>query len=288
MNRTCLLLALLFALPAAASVSVTDDAGHRVTLGQPAHRIVSLAPNITDALFAAGAGGYVVGTSRFSEHPAAAKNVPVVGDATMLDLERIVALKPDLIVVWRSGTPAAQVEKLTRLGIPVFFAETTRLADVADATRRFGVLAGTTAEAERNAEAFDARLAALRASYAGKTKISVFYQVWDRPLMTIGHAQIVDDAIGLCGGRNVFADLTQAAPTVSREAVLARDPDVILAGTDAAESLAAWRKTPFLAAVKHGNVIALDAPTLVLPSPSILPGVETLCRVLDQARGRAH
>jgi iron complex transport system substrate-binding protein len=283
-----LLLALLFMLPAVASVSVTDDAGRHVTLAQPAHRIVSLAPSITDALFAAGAGGYVVGTSRFSEHPAAAKDIPVVGDATMLDLERIVALKPDLIVVWRSGTPAAQVDKLIRLGIPVFFAETTRLADIAAATRRFGVLAGTGVEAGRNADAFDARLATLRATYAGKAKVSVFYQVWDRPLMTIGHAQIIDDAITLCGGRNLFADLAQAAPTVTREAVLARDPEVILAGTEAAASLAAWRASAFLAAVKHGNVIALDAPTLVLPSPAILPGVETLCRVLDQARGRTH
>jgi iron complex transport system substrate-binding protein len=287
MTRVLLLLALLFALPAAASVSVTDDAGRRVTLAQPAHRIVSLAPNITDALFAAGAGAYVVGTSRFSEHPAAAKDIPVVGDATMLDLERIVGLKPDLIVVWRSGTPAAQVEKLTRLGIPVFFAETTRLADIAAATRRFGVLAGTEAMAGRNADTFDARLAALRARYAGKPTISVFYQVWDRPLMTIGHAQIVDDAIALCGGRNIFADLDQAAPTVTREAVLSRDPQVILAGPDATASLASWRATPFLAAVKHGNVIPLDAPTLVLPSPSILTGVDTLCGALDQARGRA-
>lgn len=287
MTRFLFLLALLIALPAAASVSVVDDAGRHVTLAQPAHRIVSLAPSITDALFAAGAGAYVVGTSRFSEHPAAAKDIPVVGDATMLDLERIVGLKPDLIVVWRSGTPAAQVEKLARLGIPVFFAETTRLADIAAATRRFGVLAGTEAMAGRNADTFDARLAALRARYAGKPTVSVFYQVWDRPLMTIGHAQIVDDAIALCGGRNIFADLDQAAPTVTREAVLSRDPQVILAGPDATASLASWRATPSLAAVKHGNVIPLDAPTLVLPSPSILTGVDTLCGALDQARGRA-
>lgn len=279
--------ALLIAAPVAASVTVIDDAGRTVTLPQPAHRIVSLAPSITDALFAAGAGPYVVGTTRYSDHPAEAKKIAIIGDATMLDLERIVGLKPDVIVVWRSGTPAAQVDKLMRLGIPVFYAETTRLADVAGATRRFGQLAGTSATAERNADAFDARLDALRATYAGKAKLKVFYQIWDRPLMTIGHAQIIDDAITLCGGTNLFADLSQAAPTVTREAVLARNPDVIVGGADAAASLAEWRKTAFLAAVKHDNVIALDAPTIALPSPSILPGVEALCRALDNARVRA-
>jgi iron complex transport system substrate-binding protein len=287
MIRLFALLAALVTLPAFASVTVTDDAGRTVTLPAPAHRIVSLAPNITDALFAAGAGAYVVGTTRYSDHPADAKHVAIIGDATMLDLERIVGLKPDLIVVWRSGTSAAQVEKLMRLGIPVFYAETTRLADVAAATRRFGRLAGTEAAANRDADAFDIALGKLRATYAGKRRLKVFYQIWDRPLMTIGHAQIIDDAITLCGGDNVFADLSRAAPTVTREAVLARNPDVILGGGEAGESLAEWRKTGFLTAVKHDNVLAIDAPTLALPSPSILPSVGELCRVLDGARTRA-
>lgn len=287
MIRLLAFLTVLAALPAFASVTVTDDAGRTVTLPAPAHRIVSLAPNITDALFAAGAGAYVVGTTRYSDHPADAKHIAIIGDATMLDLERIVGLQPDLIVVWRSGTPAAQVEKLMRLGIPVFYAETTRLADVAAATRRFGKLAGTQVPANRNADAFDAALGKLRAIYAGKPRLKVFYQIWDRPLMTIGHAQIIDDAITLCGGDNVFADLTQAAPTVTREAVLARNPDVIMGGGDASGSLAEWRKTGFLSAVKHDNVLAIDAPTLALPSPSILPGVDELCRAIDEARVRA-
>jgi len=284
MIRSLALLALFATAPVAASVSVVDDAGRTVTLPAPAHRIVSLAPNITDALFAAGAGAYVVGTSRFTEYPAAAKNVPVVGDATMIDLERIVASKPDVVIVWKSGNAASQVEKIARLGIPVFYAETTRLADVAAATRRFGVLAGTSVAATNAAQSFDASLAQLRATYAGRKRLKVFYQIWDRPLMTIGRAQIIDDAITLCGGTNVFADLTQAAPTVSREAVLARDPDVILSGGATGESLDGWKASGFLTAVKHDNVFSIDAPTLALPSPSILPGVATLCRALDAAR----
>lgn len=289
MKRLVACLGLLISATAAASVSVVDDAGRTVTLPAPAHRIVSLAPNITDSLFAAGAGAYVVGTSRFTEYPAEAKKVPVVGDATMIDLERIVGLKPDIVVVWKSGNAASQVEKLTRLGIPVFYSETTRLADVSATTRRLGRLAGTSEAADKEAAAFDASLARLRQSYVGKKRLKVFFQIWDRPLMTIGHAQIIDDALDLCGGDNIFADLTQAAPTVAREAVLTRNPDVIVAGGGGeGDSLAGWQQSAFLTAVKHDNVFALDAPTLALPSPSILPSVETLCHALDEARNRAR
>jgi iron complex transport system substrate-binding protein len=288
MIRRLALLAFFITGTASADVTVTDDAGRTVTLKAPARRIVSLAPNITDALFAAGAGAYVVGTSRFSDYPADAKKVAIVGDATMIDLERIVGLKPDVIVVWRSGTPAAQVEKLSRLGIPIFYSETTRLADVAPATRRFGTLAGTQDEANRNAAAFDASLAKLRGEYAGKAHLKVFYQIWDRPLMTIGHAQIIDDALDLCGGDNVFADLSQAAPTVTREAVLARNPDVIVSGDGGHDALASWRQSGFLSAVKHDNVFTIDAPTLALPSPSILGSVDLLCHRLDDARRRSQ
>ncbi|QWT19370.1 cobalamin-binding protein [Bacillus sp. NP157] len=286
-------LALLFALvmvaPAAmAAVSVTDDAGRSVTLPGPARRIVSLAPNITDTLYAAGAGSHVVGTSRFTEHPEAARNVPVVGDATMLDLERIVALKPDLIMVWKSGTPAAQVEKLARLGIPIYYAETTRLADIPAAVRRFGQLAGTEAAATTNADAFTHALDGLRRTYAGRKRMKVFFQIWDRPLMTVGRAQIISDALDTCGGDNLFDDLAQAAPTVNREAVLSRNPDVVMTAGGEGDSLAAWKTTSALPAAAHGNVFVVDAPTLALPSPSILPSVRALCVALDEARQRVH
>lgn len=280
-------LSLFVATAATASVTVVDDAGRTVTLPAPAHRIVSLAPNITDALFAAGAGAYVLGTSRFTEYPAEAKKVAIVGDATMIDLERIVSLKPDIVVVWKSGNAASQVEKLTRLGIPVFYSETTRLANVANATRQLGKLAGTEGVADKNAREFETALQTLRATYAGKKHLKVFFQIWDRPLMTVGHAQIIDDALELCGGDNIFADVNQAAPTVSREAVLARNPDVIMSGGGEGESLSSWKPSAFLSAVRHNNVFAIDAPTLALPSPSILAGVATLCHALDDARERA-
>ncbi|UPG90375.1 cobalamin-binding protein [Luteibacter aegosomaticola] len=285
-RRLALFALLLTGTASATAIHVVDDAGRDVTLAQPAHRIVSLAPNITDTLYAAGAGSFVVGTSRFSEHPDAARKIPVVGDATMLDLERIVGLHPDLIMVWKSGTPAAQVEKLARLGIPIYYSETTRLADIPAATRRFGQLAGTEAAANASAQTFTQALDGLRTAFAGKKRVKVFFQVWDRPLMTVGRAQMISDALDLCGGQNIFDDLTQAAPTVGREAVLARQPDVVMTAGGEGDSLAAWKQGNALAAARHGNVVAIDAPTLALPSPSILPSVRTLCLALDGARQR--
>jgi iron complex transport system substrate-binding protein len=285
-RRLALFALLLTGTASATAIHVVDDAGRDVTLARPAHRIVSLAPNITDTLYAAGAGSFVVGTSRFTEHPDAARKIPVVGDATMLDLERIVGLHPDLIMVWKSGTPAAQVEKLARLGIPIYYSETTRLADIPAATQRFGQLAGTEAAASANAQTFTQALDGLRAAFAGKKRLKVFFQVWDRPLMTVGRAQMISDALDLCGGQNIFDDLTQAAPTVGREAVLARQPDVVMTAGGEGDSLAAWKQGNALAAARHGNVVAIDAPTLALPSPSILPSVRTLCLALDEARQR--
>lgn len=285
MKRLACLLALLTTVAAHASVSVVDDAGRAVTLAAPAQRIVSLAPSLTDTLFAAGAGTHVVGTTRYSDHPEAAKAIPTIGDAMTFDLERIVALKPDVVMAWKSGTPAARVEKLAALHIPVFYMETTRLADVPGAIRRLGRLAGTEGEAERQAVAFGQRVDALRRAHQGQPTVSVFFQVWNRPLMTVGGQQMISDAIALCGGRNVFADLAQAAPTVTREAVLARNPDVITGGGDGG-ALADWLPLTSLKAVQHRNVFAVEAPTLALPSPSVIDGVEALCRALDGARSR--
>lgn len=286
MIRKLALHAFLIIPTAHASISVTDDAGRSVTLPSPARRIVSLAPSITDTLFAAGAGDRIVGTSRFSNYPTAAASIPVIGDATLLDLEGIVALRPDIILVWKSGTPAAQIDKLRRLGIPLFYVETRRLEDIAPEIRRLGELSGTQGMANPNADAFQASLDRLRSTHAQKQKIRVFYQVWDHPLMTIGHNQIIDDAIDLCSGTNIFKQLDQPAATVTKESVLTKNPDVIIINPEA--SSADWTSYKMLMAVAADNIVKLRAPTIGLPSPSMLPSVDILCHQLDDARQRLH
>ena len=195
------------------AVRVMDDLSRNVVLAQPAARIVSLAPHITELLFAAGAGEYVVGTVAYSDYPIEAQRIVRIGDNAQLDLERIVALHPDLIVVWLHGNAQRQLEKLVDLGIPGIHNEPRRLDDVAVSIERLGRLAGTELIANNAADTFRARLAELRGNYAGRPPVRLFYQVWDKPLITINGSHLISDVIRLCGGENVFADL---APFGSR------------------------------------------------------------------------
>src|SRR5258706_4326491 len=223
------MLAAICIVPARADIAVRDDSGVEVRLKQPAHRIVSLAPHITEILFAAGAGDRVVGTVDYSDYPEAAKRIARIGPYPRLDLETIVALKPDLVIGWQGGNELDHLERLKRLGIPVFLSQPDRIQDVAEDLERFGRLAGTDSVATAVAAAFRARLADMQQRYSDQPPVRTFYQIWPDPLMTVGGRQIIGSAIRLCGGVNIFGQLTQLAPAVTVEAVLGADPQVLLA-----------------------------------------------------------
>lgn len=285
-------IALAFSMPAIRAdagnaIHVIDDSGRTVTLSAPAHRIVSLAPSTTEQLFAAGAGRYVVGTSSYSDYPPEAAQIAQVGDAAMINMERIVSLKPDLIIVWSHVDSAAVLEKLQVLGIPVYYSEPRRIADIAKSIVDMGTLAGTAVEARRTADELGERLGALRRKYAGRPPIRVFYQVWERPLMTVNGKQMISDAIELCGGVNIFGGLPATVPTISREAVVAANPDVIVTyDGETEDALAGWRALTALHATAWGNLVALSTPALGRSSPRFLEGAENLCVELDRARAR--
>ncbi len=280
---------MLGATAATAEITLTDDKGRTVTLPQPARRIISLAPHVTELLFAAGAGEHVVGAVEYSNYPEAAKSIPRVGNNLQLDLERILALKPDLIVVWLHGNAQRQLDKLLRLGIPVFYNEPHRLGDITRSLEQFGRLSGTDAVALPAARAFAAREAELRARYAGRPPVRVFYQVWERPLMTINGNQLINDAIKLCGGQNVFADLKALVPPVSIEALLDADPEAI--GTsiiDASKQngLEIWKKWPRLTATARDNFFLIHADLISRHTPRILDGAQQMCEHLEAARAK--
>ena len=274
---------------AAAEVRLTDDAGRSVSVAHPARRIISLAPHMTELLFAAGAGGQVVGTVEYSNYPPAAQRVARIGDSAQLDLERIVALKPDLVVVWQNGNAQRQLEKLLQLGIPVFYNEPRRLPDIARALEQLGRLAGTEAVAQPAARAFAARVAELRRRYADRDTVTLFYQIWDQPLLTVNGRHLISDVIRLCGGQNVFAGLRSLTPEISTEAVLAADPEAIGAVTaeaGQAGNLDAWKRWPRLTAVARGNLFVIDSDIISRNTPRILDGAEQLCEHLAAARAR--
>ena len=272
-----------------AEVSVVDDTGTTVRLAQPAKRIVSLAPHLTETLFAAGAGERIVGTVEYSEYPPAASKIARVGGYSRIDLERVAALHPDLVIAWQSGNAAAHLDRLRSLGMPIYLSQPNQIADVASEIERFGVLAGSSDVANRAAESFRQRLAALQKRYSSRPPVRTFYQIWKQPLMTVGRQQIISDVIHLCGGDNVFGKLETMAPTVTVEAVIAANPEAIVAsGMNEArpEWLDDWKRWTSITAVARGNLFFVPPDLIQRHTPRLLAGAERLCEHLETARSR--
>ena len=267
-----------------------DDYGKDVRLEKPAERIVSLAPHLTELVFAAGAGNRLVGAVEFSDYPPEARSLPVVGSDARIDLEAVLALRPDLVVAWPNAGSLRAVERLAELGLPVFRSEPRELEDVPRTLQRLGRLAGSEAQAQREADAFRARAARLEKRYAGQRKVRVFYQIWDRPLLTVNGDHIISKVVALCGGENVFAALPLLVPEVGREAVLRANPEAIVAsGSNDAQPqwLMAWKAFPGLTAAARGQLYAIPPDLIQRQTPRILDGAERLCGMLETARPRS-
>ena len=272
---------------AGAAINVRDDDGVTVTLQQPARRIIALAPHVTELLFAAGGGERIVGVVSYSDFPEQAKRIANIGDNRQIDLERVLALKPDLLVVWRHGSSERQLAQLRALGIPMFHSEPHKLDDIADSLLRLGQLMGTESVAQPAAAALRGQLAALAAQYAGRPPVRLFYQVWDKPLYTLNGGHIVSDAIRLCGGVNIFAAMKITAPVVGIEAVLQEDPEAIFGSSEQnepARGINLWKAFPNVTAVRHANLFRLDGNLLNRAGPRMIAGATVLCEQLDIAR----
>lgn len=270
-----------------AQVDITDDSGRHIHLPQVAHRIVSLAPHITELLYEIGAGDSIVGTVEYSDYPPAAKSIPRIGRHNALDLEAIVMLKPDMVIAWRSGNPVHQVEKLIGLGVPLYFSNPTKLEDVARTLWQFGQLTGMVKNGRRAQQAFLTRLARLKKQYQHKTKVRVFYEIWNQPMMTVNGQHIINEVIETCGGENVFKQLPALVPTVNIEAVLEADPAVIIAsgvGDSPPPWLEDWNQWRNLSAVKHHQIYAVNPDYIHRQTSRILTGARRVCVLLDKAR----
>lgn len=275
------------AAAAHAAVNVTDDMGHSITLAHVPQRIVSLAPGATEMLFAAGAGDRVIATVEYSNDPPQARLVPRIGDAAAIDVERLVALHADIVVVWPKGGNPAQIAAVERVGLPVYREQVDAFSEFAASLRRLGVLAGTSAAAERAARALEGELAALTRRYAGRAPVTVLLQIWDRPIYTVGAMQLMSDSLRICGARNVFGDLQEPAPVVDIEAVIDRNPDMIIAAAPpgaAAAWLTAWKPFGALKAVRAGRLIPFEDQQLSGLGPSALAATAALCELIDAKR----
>jgi iron complex transport system substrate-binding protein len=266
---------LLVAASATGEISVKDDYGNPVRLASPAARIVSLAPHLTELVYAAGAGARMVGAVEYSDFPPPARELPRVGSDAHISLEAVLALKPDLIVAWPNAGSARAIDRLAELKMPVFRSEPRELEHIAATIERLGVLAGTATDAAAAARAFRARKAALEKRFAGRPKVRVFYQVWDRPLLTVNGDHVISKVIALCGGENVFAALPLIAPEVDPEAVLRAAPEVILTSRSDAQP-PSW--------LRGSRLFVVPADLIQRHTPRLLDAAEHVCRALDQAR----
>ncbi len=282
MRNLSFLLLLCLAFPAWGGVAERDDAGKTLFLDKPARRIISLAPSITELLFAAGAGKFLVGAVEYSDYPAGAVTLERVGNAGAIDIERIAALHPDLVVAWKSGNPLLQLRKLESLGIPVFRVDPEHLSDIPDEIEKLGFLSGTEETARQAAHAFRLQLERLKKRYSGKSKVKVFYEIWNDPLMTVNKHHFISDVMTLCGAVNVFGNLPSLVPTVSVEAVIKADPQIVIASGQG------YRRPVWLDEWKKWKISTgfIPADLISRQSPRILIGAEQLCRQIDAIRDR--
>jgi len=273
-----------------ADIEVVDDRGDTLVLERPARRIVSLAPHVTELLFAAGAGESVIGVVNHSDFPAAAREIQQIGSNRSVSQEALVALQPDLVIAWYSGNGPEIIDRLRAFGLKVYVNEPRVLADVARSLENFGALAGAGAIGAAAARAFIDGYEALEHRYRERSPVSVFYQVWDEPLTTLNGEHLISDVIELCGGRNVFADALPLAPRISIESVVRSNPDTIVAsgmGISRPEWLDDWRDWPSINAVKYEQLYFVPPDLLQRHTPRILDGARRLCDHLQKARA-AH
>lgn len=283
-------LALLFAAAGnAAERCAVDDSGREICLDGPAERIAALSPGATELVYAAGAGDKVVAVVSYSDYPPEARTVQSVGSHTRLDLETLVSLKPDLVIGWVTGNPREQLDKLQGLDMELFLIEPRDFEGVSSAIERLAHLAGTESAGQPVADAFREGMAALAERYADAEPVPVFYQVWDEPLMTVNDEHLIGKVLMLCGGTNVFGELERLVPRISTEAVLAANPEAIVAGGMGEENrhwLTYWERFPSLRAVRRNNLFFVPPSLIQRPTPRLLEGSRIFCEKLEQARAR--
>ncbi len=287
MKQTALAYILLWVASSTYAVSVSDFLGHEINLPQPAQRIITLTPHATELMFSVGAGGKLVGAVEYSDFPEAAKKIPQVGNYAGLNIEAIVALQPDVIIYWPEGNPSRDIERLKQLKMPLFASDPNTFVEIANDIKRFGALTGNNDESEKIAQSFLKEVDQVRENNKNKQMLRVFYQVWDKPLLSQNGDTFISRVINLCGGENIFAALPIKSPQISIEAVLTENPDIILVGATNGQRpawLDGWQQYSYLKAVKNNQLKTVDADVIHRPTLRLLDATKQVCAVFDELR----
>ena len=269
-----------------AAINVVDDSGVTIRLSSPAQRIISLAPHTTELLFAAGAEKSIVAVTAWSDYPPQAKNIPSVGSATELDVERIIKLQPDLVVAWKNGNKPRQIAHLRKFGIQVFESEPKTLDEIANSIKKLSMLAGTEKIGEQQALAFQQKIQFLKNKYQHAAEVRYFYQIWQKPLMTLNGEHLISQALKICGGKNIFSELVPTAPTVNSESVIQNNPEVIFMSSEEKNANSLWQSFPNMMAVSRNNLFTFNGSIMNRAGPRMAEATEQLCEKLELARQR--
>jgi len=243
-----------------------------------AERVISLAPSLTEMMLDLRSEDKLVGLLDGGPRPEGLAAVPSVGDFAQFEMETLLSLQPDLILYWPGSISEIQLTQLRQLDVPIYTAHATTMDELARHFAELGALLGAADYGSELSAQVQQQLQAMRARYQREVPLRVFYQVWDSPMYTLGGEQIISDALQVCGAQNIYADLQLAAPQVSIESVLARNPDVILLGSERLAPM--WQAWPVLRAVQRQQVLAVPDHGLERPSLQMFAALELLCEHL--------
>jgi len=256
-----------------------------IPFAAPAQRVISLSPHTTELAYAAGLGKQLIAASDYSDYPEAAKSLERVANYRGIKLERIVALKPDLILAWKGGNPPRAMEKLTQLGFTIYYSNPLELEDIPQSIEALGQYSANPQQAKRIADGFRHTLDKLKTQYNNQRPVRYFYQLSNTPIITVADKSWPSQVFALCGGLNIFADSPAAYPQVSEEQVVVRQPEVIFTTPHAGTKTSIWKKWQGkLPAIDNQHFFTLQADWLNRPTPRTIKAVEQVCDRLNQVR----
>jgi iron complex transport system substrate-binding protein len=289
---------ILTGMPFMANVATrtfVDDLGRKIYLARPPVRIVSLAPSITETLFAVGLDQEIVGVTPFCDYPAQAKGKAKVGYASP-NIETIVALKPDLVLAPREFMRADILTKLEQLKITTFILDAKSIEEIPSHVQTLGRIVDRTQEADRVATGIRQRFAEIKARMEPLARPRVLYVLNTTPFITVGPGSYIHQLIELAGGANVAAGARAPYPRLNLEAVLKEDPQILVFPVGSAEGIPEseqkqWQRWTSMSAVKQGRFHTVSSELLNRPGPRIVEGLEALARIIhpevfDQAGAR--
>ena len=279
--KTTLVLCLFWSVTLFADIRVVDDSGTAVVLAEPACKIVSLSPHLTELLFSLGVGDRIEATVDFSDYPEAALKIPRLGNAFSVSVEAVIEQSPDLIVAWMTGGNHRTFEQLRALGYPVFVNEASSLVDIAAAVQQLGVLVGKPRRGRELAEDFKVGLERLKQSNRDADSPKVFFQISDAQLYTVNSQHLIGQAIEICGAENIFSDVEFFVPMVSYESVVERNPDFLVVSSPYPEYKSVWNER-WENLGWSGRVRTIDASLITRPSLRMLEGIKVLCETIGQ------